>query len=60
MDMALASKTFSPSNATTERPIAKHDKAVANGYLSKYTYLNPRANDVSSIFICLSIQITLF
>jgi len=53
MDMALASKAFPPSNATTEQPISKRDKAAANDSSSKDTYLNPKANDVSSLFIYL-------
>ena len=48
MDVALASKTFPlPTNATTEQPISKRDKAVANDSTSKHTNLNPNANDVS-------------
>jgi len=48
MDVALTSKAFpSHSNATTEQPISKRDKAVANDSTSKHTNLNPNANNVS-------------
>jgi hypothetical protein len=48
MDVALASKAFpSPSNATTEQPISKRDKAVANDSTSKHMNLYPNPNDVS-------------
>lgn len=55
MDMALASKSFPPSSATAEQPISKREKTVANDSSSKNTYLNPKANDVSFLFILIII-----
>jgi hypothetical protein len=59
MDMALASKSFPPSSATAEQPISKREKTVANDSSSKNTYLNPKANDVSFLFILLIIIIAI-
>ena len=57
MDVALASKAFpSPTNATTEQPISKRDKAVANDSTSKHTNLNPNANDVSYLLFIFILQ----